>query len=283
MKHPTTNITIPTALREFARINAPESLFGTPTPFGLGAKTQHTWNVKSIALQVAKKYPGINLELLGYCADLHDIGRRPQYDTLKNGGIGCFNDRKVDHHHLGAQMLDAYLMQHNLGCIKVWRILRDVIEYHGKKNLWFFADQASIPYLKIISEADDIENGCLGALGYLEHELKIDAKGYKDNHPERDQRDLNAELLGYLERGEWFDKMKYCTTYAEYFVFAATLAVKSCNQFASIAKKAMTLPVYEDENGNMLDAVDSYCHIFRRYLHHEDAEIACRIMREKCR
>ena len=281
MKHAT--IRIPTALREFARINAPESLFGPSTPFGLGAKTQHTWNVKSISLQIAEKYPTINLELLGYCADLHDIGRRPQYDALRKEGIGCFNDRKIDHHHLGAQVLDTYLMQHNIGCMKAWRILRDVIEYHGKKNLWFFADPASIPYLEIISAADDIENGCLGALGYLECELKIDAKGYKFESPERDQRDLNPELLSYLERGEWFDKMKYCTTYADYFIFAAMLAVKSCNHFATIAKKAMTLPVYETEDGTLLDAVDGYCHIFRHYLHPQDAEIACRIMLEKCR
>ena len=81
MKHPT-NIRIPSALREFARINAPEFLFGTPSPFGLGAKTQHTYNVKSISLQIAEKSPDINLELLGYCADLHDIGRRPQYDHI---------------------------------------------------------------------------------------------------------------------------------------------------------------------------------------------------------
>lgn len=39
-------------------------------------------------------------------------------------------------------------------------------------------------YIEIISDADDIENGRIGAVGYLLNECRTDAKGYNTTHPE---------------------------------------------------------------------------------------------------
>ena len=113
-----------------------------------------------------------------------------------------------------------------------------------------------------------------------------DDKKYIAEDPTRDQRDCNPDLFGYLERGEKFNKLLLCHTYAEYFVFAAMLAVNACNNAPNIAKEAMKdmCYCYEDENGiHWLDAVEGYCHIFNEHLHPEDAKIACAIMRSKCK
>jgi hypothetical protein len=144
----------------------------------------------------------------------------------------------------------------------------------------------ALPYVKLVSLADDVENGCCGALGYLEDEKERDDKGYIKADPFQDQKELNPILLGYLERGEKFDKMKLCHTYADYFVFAAMLAVNACKNAETIAKEAMRdkCYCYTDARGeHWLDAVDGYCHIFRKHLHAKDAKIASAIMREKCR
>lgn len=277
MKHniPLKHLSIPAELKKFD----PRTLFGEPSAAGLGAKSTHTENVMCIAAEIALDNTELNYELVAVCAFMHDIGRRRQFDL-----IGCFNDREVDHRKLGKEMLDEYISEHNIdGTNVIWSIVRDVIQYHGLEKDWHLANPVSIPYLEIISAADDIENGCIGALGYLEYESANDVKGYKMADPSRDQRDLNPELLGYLERGEKFNKLVLCHTYAEYFVFAAMLAVNSCNKFGAIAKDAMKLLVYTTEEGVRLDAIDGYCHIFNRYLHPKDAEIACHIMREKCR
>ena len=80
--------------------------------------------------------------------------------------------------------------------------------------------------------------------------------------------------------------MTLCHTYAEYFVFAAMLAVNACNNAGEIAKEAMKdkCYCYEDQYGiHWLDAVDGYCHIFEKHLHEEDAKIVCEIMHRKCR
>ena len=273
MNIPTTYLSIPSELKKFD----PRNLFGEPSASGLGAKSTHSENVMCIAAEIALCNNEINYELVAICAFMHDIGRYRQFDLL-----GCFNDREADHRKLGKEMLNEYIIKHNIDDSSlVWTIVRDVIEYHGLEKDWHLANHASLPYLKIVSAADDIENGCIGALGYLEYEFEHDVKGYKKQVD--DQRFVAPELLGYLERGEKFDKMTLCHTYAEYFVFAAMLAVNSCKKFGAIAKDAMKLLVYTTREGVRLNAVDGYCHIFNRYLHPQDAEIACRIMREKCR
>ena len=89
-----------------------------------------------------------------------------------------------------------------------------------------------------------------------------------------------------MERGEKFNKLNMCHTYAEYFIFAAMLAVNACINAGEIAKEAMKdkCYCYEDSDGvHWLDAVEGYCHIFNKHLFEKDAQVACSIMRSKCR
>ena len=167
-----------------------------------------------------------------------------------------------------------------------WRILVDVMQFHGVSHMWGLVDEMSQPYVVMVSKADNIENGCNGALGNLEDEKARDDKGYVANNPNKDQRECKSHLLDYLERGQKFNKMLECETYGEYFVFAAMLAVNACldEQTSTLAKEAMTQLSYFDPEKNLwMDAVDGYCRIFEKHLLPADAARACAIMRTKCR
>ena len=273
---------ISNAMKKFVEENSAKKLFGEPSKSCLGGKTKHVLNVVKLGLKLNDGT--LDDELLEIVLKLHDIGRSIQWKVQKS-----FDDRTLNHRFLGLQMIAQYIRDEKVEVTPDWIILNDVCQYHGLPNMYGFAHEMSLPYIKIVSLADDIENGCNGALGYLEDEKERDDKKYIASNPNRDQRDCKPELLEFLEKGQKFDKMKLCETYAEYFVFAAMLAVNCCLNPVSgdIAKMAMTdlCYCYTDEDGNeqWLDAVDGYCHIFDKHLHPEDAKVASRIMREKCR
>lgn len=269
------NINVSATLWQFAIQNTPEILFGPPASSGIGAKTTHIHNVTQIGMQIP--HDRLNDELLEICLQLHDIGRSVQWNIQRS-----FNDRLVNHRYIALQMIEQYIRENNVTLTEDWKVVADVMQYHGVAHMYPLVDTASLPYVKIVSQADDIENGCLGALGYLEDEKVRDDKGYIAAAPYQDQGYCKPELLGYLERGEKFNKMELCKTYAEYFVFAAMLAVNACIHHGDIAKKAMTTLCYTDNDGQY-DAVDGYCRIFRKHLHPEDAEKACAIMIKMCR
>lgn len=267
------------SLRKFATLNTPEVLFGEPARSGIGGKTKHVRNVVRIGELLRTNE--VDAELLRIALQLHDIGRSVQWSAVKS-----FNDRLVNHRYIALQMVEQFVRAEKCEITPDWIVVTDVMQYHGVLHMNGFVNPTSQPYVKIVSLADDVENGCNGAVSYLEDEKKRDDKNYIRDNPYRDQRDLNPELLGYLERGEKFNKMTLCHTYAEYFVFAAMLAVNACNNVGNIAKEAMKdkCYCYEGPNGiQWLDAVDGYCHIFKKHLHEADAKIACRIMQEKCR
>lgn len=271
-------ISVSDSLRKFAILNAPELLFGKPSKSGLGGKTKHVYNV----VRLGTKLPavGLNEELVKLALQLHDIGRSVQWNVTNN-----FSDHEINHRYIGLQMIEQFIRSEKCEVTPDWLVLADVVEYHGVPHMYGFVHEISLPYVKIVTVADDVENGCNGALGYLEDEKSRDDKKYIQDAPERDQRDCSPKLLGYLERGEKFNKL-FCHTYAEYFVFAATLCVNACNNVGEIAKVAMKdkCYCYKDENGiHWLDAVDGYCHIFSNHLHPEDAKIASEIIRTKCR
>ena len=268
------------SLRKFVSQNIPEKLFGEPARTGIGGKTKHVYNVVRLGERLVTDE--VNPELLKIALQLHDIGRSVQWNSTES-----FDDRVVNLRYIALQMVEQFIRNEKCEITTYWMIIADVMQYHGVPHMYGFVCATSMPYVKLVSLADDIENGCNGALGYLEDEKARDDKGYIKEAPERDQRDCNPELFGYLERGEKFNKMALCHTYAEYFVFAAMLAVNACINAGEIAKEAMKdlCYCYEDENGEQhwLDAVEGYCHIFEEHLHPEDAKIACEIMRKMCR
>ena len=273
------NITVSDSLRKFASLNTPEILFGEPSKSGLGGKNKHVNNVVRLGMKLPAE--GLNEELLKIVLQLHDIGRSVQWNVSKS-----FNDRDLNHRYIALQMMEQFIRNEKCEVTPDWVVLADVVQYHGVSHMYGFVHEFAMPYVKIASLADDVENGCNGALGYLEDEKARDDKKYIEEAPDRDQRDCAPELLGYLERGEKFNKMLLCHTYAEYFVFAAMLAVNACNNAGQIAKEAMKDKCYsyEDEDGiHWLDAVEGYCHIFKKHLHAADAKIASEIMRTKCR
>lgn len=269
------NIIVSATLRQFAAQKTPENLFGKPARSGLGAKTAHIRNVVAIGMTIP--HEDLCDELLEICLQLHDIGRSVQWNIQRS-----FNDRLVNHRYIALQMVEQFIRENHVTVTDDWKVVIDVMQYHGVAHMYPFVSDISLPYVEIVSQADDIENGCLGALGYLEDEKTRDDKGYIAADPFKDQGDCNPELFGYLERGEKFNKLELCHTYAEYFVFAAMLAVNSCIHHGDIAKRAMTTICYSDGDVHC-DAVDGYCRIFRKHLHPEDAEKACAIMIKMCR
>lgn len=272
-------IMVSDSLRKFASLNEPERLFGKPAKSGLGGKTKHVQNVVRLGMKLPSD--DLNPELLRISLKLHDIGRSVQWNVSKN-----FSDREINHRYIALQMVEQFVRTEKCNISPDWIVVTEVMQYHGVPHMYGFAHDFALPYIQLVSLADDIENGCNGALGYLEDEKERDDKHYIADAPYRDQRDLNRELLGYLERGEKFNKMALCYTYAEYFVFAAMLAVNACNNAGEIAKEAMRdkCYCYEDCDGiHWMDAVEGYCYIFSKHLYEEDAAIACKIMREKCR
>lgn len=272
-------IMVSDSLRKFASLNEPERLFGKPAKSGLGGKTKHVQNVVRLGMKLPSD--DLNPELLRISLQLHDIGRSVQWSVSKN-----FSDREMNHRYIALQMVERFVRTEKCKVSSDWIVATEVMQYHGVPHMYGFAHDFALPYIQLVSLADDIENGCNGALGYLEDEKERDDKHYIEDAPYRDQRELNRELLGYLERGEKFNKMALCHTYAEYFVFAAMLAANACNNAGNVAKEAMRdkCYCYEDSDGiHWLDAVEGYCYIFSKHLYEEDAAIACKIMREKCR
>ena len=240
----------------------------------LEIKLMHILGMADIAMEIASvSKAAINFELLKLCALHHDDGRVLQYKYLGN-----FNDRELSHNELGAMMLDQWCIRKNFTADSSIHLLRAVMMFHGRPAL---VGKDGVPavarqYIEIISDADDIENGCIGAVGYLLNECRTDAKGYNTTHPEHFGK-IKPELWAFYEQGQWFDKMKYCESYAEYVLFAATLAMKSIVKYGNIAKKAMLKPSY-----GYASALQGYEDIFNQVMSSEDANHAINVLRKAC-
>ena len=123
-------------------------------------------------------------------------------------------------------------------------------------------------YVEIITAADDFENAC-SCVSYLVHEVETDAKGYISKNPEADQTEVSNFVFDHFKDGVKFDKMKYCKTYAEYVLFAATLATSCIKKYGEIAKVALQQPGYEYDT-----ILDGYKDVFRKTLTSEMADKA---------
>lgn len=248
--------------------NSLENLFNVEGSPELKTKAEHIRAMTEIAMQIADKDASLDKELLRTCCLHHDDGRVAQFKL-----IGNFNDRVLSHNALGLDMLDRYISANNVSITPAIQILRACIYYHGRLHLTGYSlDPETAKYVQIVSDADDIENGCIGAIGYLAREVETDAKDYRKVFPLLD-RTIKPELFEFYRNGQWFNKIEHCKSYAEYILFAATLAMKSIKKYGDIAKSAMKLPCYGYNS-----AVDGYIDLFNKYMSPADASLASQIM-----
>ena len=196
-------------------------------------------------------------------AKYHDIGRFAQLELL-----GSFNDSVLLHHNIGEDVITRAVFKGELDVSDELNAIRQVVQYHGRQNF--------IPYkpelaegvnelIDIISRVDEIENGCIGATGYLLREAEEDSKGYKKDNPDLDMKKVSPEVWQFFVKGEKFDKIKYCKTYADYTLFASLLAIQALKgKDREIAKAAMDLKCNGYES-----ALDGYRDIFSKLIQPE--------------
>jgi len=215
-------------------------------------------------------------------AKYHDIGRFPQMELL-----GSFNDGKILHHYLGEDFIARALYQGKIEPSPELEAIRLAISYHARMNFMPYKSEipeATIDIVDAVGRADDIENGCIGAVGYIEREAVTDTKGYRKENPEADQTKVSPEVWEFFKKGEKFDKMKFCKTYADYTLFAAILAITSLKgKDRNLAKHALGLPckgsVLEgQERTQYSSALEGYKDIFSRLIEQEKAQAAYEIL-----
>lgn len=190
----------------------------------------------------------------------HDIGRFMQYEL-----IGKFDDALVSHHTLGENTIINAILKGEIQKSPELDIIRLAIMYHGRMQY--------IPYLAelnndakeiidIVTRADEIENGCIGALGYLERESKEDAKNYRKNNLNLDMKKVSSNVLNFYLEDKKFDKIKYCKTYADYVLFANILVTSSLKgKDKNIAIEALNLKCFKYKN-----AIEGYKDLFRKMI-----------------
>ena len=144
-------------------------------------------------------------------------------------------------------------------------MIKAVIMYHGGTKYISNnekLDNESLELVEMSSRIDALDNGCRGVFLYIEDECLKDSKNYKKNNPNLDMKSVSNDVLNMFLDGKSFDKIKYCKTYADYILFAASLAIKSLRGPDSIiAKKIMS-----QECGKYKNALDGYKDLFEKYI-----------------
>lgn len=240
-------------------------------------KLDHIIRVTAI---VDKNWPGDQMARIS--AKVHDIGRFPQYEIL-----GKFDDSKVLHHYLGEDFIARAVYQKKIKKTEELDLLRYVMKYHGRESYIPFKEE--IPekakkYIDIVSRVDAIENGCIGAIGYLVRESETDAKNYRNANPELDMKSVSPEVMEFFKKGEKFDKMVYCKTYADYALFAAVLAIQALKgKDREIALDAMSHYKCSrpTEKGKVQydNAIDGYDDIFSILVNPKDKAVAMDVLK----
>ncbi len=205
-------------------------------------------------------------------AKFHDLGRFKQLELL-----GSFNDGVLLHHNVGEDVITRAVFQGKLNISNELNAIRQVVQYHGRQKFIPYSPELSEGVqglIDIVSRVDEIENGCIGATGYLEREAKEDAKGYKKDNPDLDMCKVSPEVWEFFSKGEKFDKLKFCKTYADYTLFASVLAIQALKgQDRDIAKMAMELKA----NGYK-SALEGYKDIFSKLIEPKYNEKAFKIL-----
>ena len=211
-----------------------------------------------------------DMALLG--CKFHDIGRFLQYEKL-----GKFDDRYLSHNLFGEFFLQNEIKNGRLKTSYELDTVRLVSMYHGLEDLIPERTQLSqevLECIRTVSVIDEIDNGCIAALGYLEHEVETDAKNFISSNPGLDMTTVSPEVFEYFVKGEKFDKSKYCKTYADYILFACLLAIKSLKgKHYKIAKTAMMQSCYIYDN-----ALEGYRDLFNKFIEPKYASICFDIL-----
>lgn len=194
-------------------------------------------------------------------AKFHDIGRIPQYEIL-----GGFRDDLILHHNLGEDLITRMIFKGTLKTSTELDTIRQAIMYHGRMCFIPFKEspitKEALEVTEIISAVDDLDNGCVGALGYIENEILNDAKKYHEKNPDLDMKTISPRVFEFYSNGEKFNKLTECKTYADYLLFAAVLAIQSLNgKYQKLAAKLMETPCFGYQN-----AMEGYRTLFIKYL-----------------
>lgn len=240
---------------------------------GLLGKREHIKNIIEIAEKIADIWKSdVDRKFLAICAEHHDDGRVDQYHIL-----GKFWDSKISHNELGIERFNKFLKtQKDFKEDTSVKIFKDVILYHGITDLDKISPE-SRKYVEIVGAADHFENAC-SCVSYLVKEVETDAKGYIYEHPDADQTFVSDFVFQHFKDGEIFDKRTYCTTYAEYVLYAATLATSSIKKYGDIAKKALLQPGYGYET-----ILLGFKDVFGKTLSEKKARTAFEILSSMCK
>lgn len=199
-------------------------------------------------------------DLVRVATKYHDIGRFLQYELL-----GKFDDAIVLHHTLGEDVVTRAAFKGEIKISPELNIIRSSIMFHGRMEYMPYLTELEDELreiVDIVSRVDAIENGCIGAIGYLERECKEDAKNYKKNNPNLNMKQVSPEVLKFYLKGEKFDKIKYCKTYADYVLFANILAINALRgKDRNIAREALNLECFGYPN-----AIEGYKDLFKKML-----------------
>lgn len=164
----------------------------------------------------------------------------------------------------------------------------NVARYHGKDLAGLDIDDGVRRNIELVSAIDRVQNSCLGAPFYLEREKGDDAKHYKVdyemNNPGASEDEVNSAMTGvsddvleHYKKGELFDKVKSCKTYADYFLFAILLGINCLKsedpQISDLAKQCYLLPLQDDKT-----ALDLYRGIIQQHVDAKYSDEAIRIL-----
>lgn len=242
-------------------------LFQTP---GIERKAGHVQRVT----QLLREFPDLfisaemDAELTLICGEHHDDGRLLQYQQT-----GKLDDKHFSHQDAGAKMLDEFCIVNGTSFCNFPEdvlILRNVMLYHGKIDYVDIRQilPASIPYVRAITAVDELENST-SCVSYLKREYDNDEKSLSYEHR------ISPEVRRWYANGEKFNKLKYCTTYDEYILFAGMLAINALKQYGEVSQTLFKKPAFGYDSISM-----GFHEVFHELLLPQDADWAYHIMHQ---
>lgn len=238
-------------------------------------------HIAKVSILARKLYP--DNKLIEIAAKFHDIGRFKQFEA-----VGKFDDNLKSHTEIGNTFIDEEIKNGNLEDSYELQIIKKVVLLHGKieylKNeVELTSEEKNV--INIVTRLDMLENGCIGAVSYLEREVYEDAKNYIKNNQSKNQFEVSPIVWEYYLKGQKFDKIKHCKTYADYILYAAVLAIENLkSENREIAIAVMNLECYGSKIENKrrqryINALEGYHDIFSKLIEKEKSEEAYKILK----
>lgn len=235
---------------------------------GISRKASHVQRVAQFFEDYSQYFITSKMEpeLAKLCAEHHDDGRWLQYQKTSK-----LDDNQFSHQEAGAQLLDEFCLANGLSVEEYPEdvlILRDVMRFHGKVN---YVDSSeilpiSLPYVQAVTAADELEIS-QSCISYLKRNYYNDEKALSYVHY------ISPEIWQWFSEGQKFDKLKHCTTYDEYIIFSATLAVNTIKQYGKMVQDLFKQPGF-----GYPSILAGFHDIFYELLLPEDAMWAYQIM-----